>query len=74
RSRRIRNLIASYSRRSGVTVLLSSHNMLEVEYLCDRVGILYRGRMVAEGPPEELKARYSSRNLEEVFVKTVRGE
>ncbi|MCX8209169.1 MAG: ABC transporter ATP-binding protein [Sulfolobales archaeon] len=74
RSIRIRNLIASYSRRSGVTVLLSSHNMLEVEYLCDRVGILYRGRMVAEGPPEELKARYSSRNLEEVFVKTVRGE
>lgn len=72
RSIRIRDLIAEFARRSSVTVLLSSHNMLEVEYLCDRVGILYKGKMVAEGPPEELKAKYLSRNLEEVFVKTVR--
>lgn len=70
---RIRDLVAEYSRRRGSTVLISSHNMLEVEYLCDRVGVLYRGRLVAEGPPEKLKAEHSARNLEEVFVKVVRG-
>jgi len=73
RSLRVRNLVREYARRYGVTVLLSSHNMLEVEYLCDRVGIIYRGRLVAEGAPEELKARYSVRNLEEAFVRAVGG-
>jgi len=73
RSLRIRNLIREYARSFGATVLLSSHNMLEVEYLCDRVGIIYRGRLVAEGVPEELRARYSARNLEEVFVRAVGG-
>jgi ABC-2 type transport system ATP-binding protein len=47
--------------------------MLEVEYLCDRVGIIYRGRLVAEGTPEELRVSYSARNLEEVFVRAVGG-
>ncbi len=70
---RVRNLIAEFSRRAGVAVLISSHNMLEVEHLCDRVGILYRGKLVAEGPPEKLKADYSARNLEEVFVSVVKG-
>lgn len=73
RSIRIRNLVAEFSKKRGITVILSSHNMLEVEYLCDRVGILYRGKLVAEGSPSELKVKYSARNLEEVFVKTVGG-
>jgi len=73
RSLRIRNLVRDYARSYGATALLSSHNMLEVEYLCDRVGIIYRGRLVAEGTPEELRARYTARNLEEVFVKAVGG-
>jgi ABC-2 type transport system ATP-binding protein len=73
RSLRVRNLIREYARSYGATVLLSSHNMLEVEYLCDRVGIIYRGRLVAEGTPEELRVSYSARNLEEVFVRAVGG-
>ncbi|MEM2196260.1 MAG: ABC transporter ATP-binding protein [Sulfolobales archaeon] len=73
RSIRIRNLVAEFSKKRGITVILSSHNMLEVEHLCDRVGILYRGKLVAEGSPSELKVKYSARNLEEVFVKTVGG-
>ncbi len=71
---RVRRIIKQYSREHGVTILLSSHNMLEVEYLCDRVGIIYRGRIVAEGEPDELKQRYGAENLEEVFMKTVGGE
>jgi len=69
RSIQVRQLIARYSREYGITVLLSSHNMLEVENLCHRVGILYRGKLVAEGGVEELKAKTGSRNLEEVFIR-----
>jgi ABC-2 type transport system ATP-binding protein len=72
RSIQVRQIIARYNREYGITVLLSSHNMLEVENLCHRVGILYRGKLVAEGSVEELKARTGSRNLEEVFMR-VRG-
>ncbi|MCI4435514.1 MAG: multidrug ABC transporter ATP-binding protein, partial [Ignisphaera sp.] len=72
RSIQVRQLIAKYNREYGVTVLLSSHNMLEVETLCHRVGILYRGMLVAEGSVEELKTKTGSRNLEEVFIKVKR--
>jgi len=72
RSIQVRQMVAGYSKEYGITVLLSSHNMLEVENLCQRVGILYRGRLVAEGSVEELKVKTGSRNLEEVFMR-VRG-
>ncbi|MGB9135129.1 MAG: multidrug ABC transporter ATP-binding protein, partial [Candidatus Bathyarchaeia archaeon] len=51
--------------------LLSSHNMLEVEYLCGRVALVNQGKIVAEGSPEELKTRNNVKNLEEVFAKVV---
>ena len=69
RSLDVRNVIKEYNESHGITMLLSSHNMLEVEYLCDRVGIIYRGRMVAEGGVEELKSLHGARNLEEVFIR-----
>ena len=52
-------------------VLLSSHNMLEVEFLCDRVGLLNEGEIALEGTPEELMAEYDAQNLEDVFVEVV---
>jgi ABC-2 type transport system ATP-binding protein len=67
----IRKIIKDYVKQHGVTVLLSSHNMLEVEYLCDRVALVNKGRIVLEGEPAELKAQYSSENLEEVFAKVI---
>lgn len=73
RSIYVRNIIRRYNREYGITVLLSSHNMLEVEYLCNRVGILYRGSLLIEGAIEELKNRVGGVNLEEVFLK-VKGE
>lgn len=60
----IRNLT-----RSGMTVLLSSHNMLEIEYLSDRVGLIHQGKMREIGSVDSLKEKYGARNLEEVFVK-----
>jgi ABC-2 type transport system ATP-binding protein len=67
----VRKTIKQYVKQHGVTVLLSSHNMLEVEYLCERVALVNRGRIVAEGSPDELKMGNDVQNLEEVFAKVV---
>jgi len=67
----VREIIKQYVKDHGVTVLLSSHNMLEVEYLCVRVALLSNGKIVAEGEPQELKEKFESKNLEEVFAKVV---
>lgn len=70
---KVRDMIKRYIRESGSSAIVSSHNMLEVEYLCDRVAFIERGRIVAEGTPGELKERFSATNLEEAFVKAIRG-
>jgi ABC-2 type transport system ATP-binding protein len=67
----IRQIIKQYVKENGVTVLLSSHNMLEVEYLCDRVALVNRGKIAVEGEPYQLKNKYDSQNLEEVFAKVI---
>jgi ABC-2 type transport system ATP-binding protein len=67
----VRRIIKQYVEKQEVTVLLSSHNMLEVEHLCDRVALINKGKIVAEGSPAELKTKYDSSNLEEVFAKVV---
>ncbi|HEX7713192.1 MAG TPA: ABC transporter ATP-binding protein [Bacillota bacterium] len=58
--------------KEGMAVLVSSHNMLEIEYLSDRVAIIDRGVIHRTGTPAELKAAYQAANLEEVFVEVVR--
>ncbi len=70
-STHIRGLIRKYVKDFGVTVLLSSHNMLEVDYLCDRIVLMNKGRVVATGTPAELKGAYGSPNLEEAFMKVI---
>ncbi len=67
----IRTIIKRYTKEHDVTVLLSSHNMLEVEYLCDRVALVNKGKIVAQGSPAELEEKFNARNLEEVFGKVV---
>jgi ABC-2 type transport system ATP-binding protein len=67
----VRQIIKRYVKEQGVTVLLSSHNMLEVEYLCKRVALVNKGKITVEGEPQELKKRYESQNLEEVFAKVI---
>jgi ABC-2 type transport system ATP-binding protein len=67
----IREIIKRYVKEHDVTVLLSSHNMLEVEYLCNRVSLINKGKLVVEGEPKQLKLQYQSENLEEVFMKVV---
>jgi len=67
----VREIIKSYVKEKGVTVLLSSHNMLEVEYLCNRVALVNKGKIAVEGEPQELKQRFEVQNLEEVFAKVI---
>jgi len=67
----VRGIIKEYVKQHGVTVLLSSHNMLEVEFLCDKVALINKGRIVAEGTPDELKNKNQVSNLEEAFAKVV---
>jgi ABC-2 type transport system ATP-binding protein len=67
----IRGKIRDYA-GSGTSVLLSSHNMLEIEFLSDRVAIINEGTIHATGTPAELKERYGAANLEEVFSEVAR--
>ena len=55
----------------GMSFLLSSHNMLEIEYVSDRVGIISQGHLLEVGAAPELVAKYGVKNLEEVFEKVV---
>jgi len=67
----VRDIIKGYARK-GTTVLLSSHNMLEVEYLSTRVALIDKGLVLEVGTPSELKAKHAAANLEDVFVRAVR--
>jgi ABC-2 type transport system ATP-binding protein len=67
-SMEVRKRVREFAAR-GLTVLLSSHNMLEVEFLSDRVALIRQGEIIESGAPEELKVKYGCRNLEEVFLK-----
>jgi sodium transport system ATP-binding protein len=61
-------------RARGKTVIYSTHVMSEVEKLCDVVGIIHDGRLLAEGTLPELRARVGEQDMEEIFVKTVGGD
>jgi ABC-2 type transport system ATP-binding protein len=69
----VRGRLERYRSDSGATVLLASHNMAEVERLCDRVIILKKGRIEDDDSPQRLLARYGRHNLEEVFLDVARG-
>ena len=64
----VRQMIKDYADKKGVTILLSSHNMLEVEFLCYRVALINEGKVIAEGTPNELKEKFSAENLEQAFM------
>ncbi|HEY7300789.1 MAG TPA: ABC transporter ATP-binding protein [Xanthobacteraceae bacterium] len=69
----VRAHLERYRAQRGATVLLASHNMVEVERLCERVIIMKRGRIEDDDTPARLLARYGRETLEEVFLDVVRG-
>ena len=58
-------------RERGKTVIFSSHVMSEVQKLCDRIGIIHNGKLLAEGTLADLRDRTGQADLEEIFVHTV---
>jgi ABC-2 type transport system ATP-binding protein len=69
----VREHLETYRKTHRATILLASHNMLEVERLCDRVIIMKRGRIEDDDTPERIMARYNRDTLEEVFLDVARG-
>jgi len=69
---RIRSYLMEYQRESGATILLASHNMPEVERICDDVLMLRQGRLVDRGTPAALLERYGRATLEAVFLDIAR--
>ncbi|MBI5202387.1 MAG: ABC transporter ATP-binding protein [Elusimicrobia bacterium] len=69
---RVRELLKAERKERGVTMVYTSHNMAEVEALCDRVIFLNKGRKIAEGTPAEIRAKFGQETLEGVFLKVSR--
>jgi len=69
----VRSRLEEQREKHNCTILLASHNMGEVERLCERVLMLREGTLVDDGTPAALLARYGRRTLEEVFLDVARG-
>lgn len=69
----IRQMIKDLAHNEGMSFLLSSHNMLEIEFVSDKVGIMAHGNLLVMGTPKDLKERYNAPNLEEVFERVVKN-
>jgi ABC-2 type transport system ATP-binding protein len=69
----VRGHLERYCRTRNATVLLASHNMAEVERLCERVIMMKKGEIVDDDTPQQLLARYGRETLEDVFLDIARG-
>ena len=69
----VRTLLKDYQRQTGATILLASHNMTEVERLCDDVILMQQGKVFERGAPDELIRRFGRNDMEEVFLDMARG-
>ena len=69
----VRSYLKDYRRQTHATILLASHNMSEVERLCDEVILLQSGRVFDRGAPDDLIRRFGRQDMEEVFLDMARG-
>ncbi|CAF0701164.1 ABC transporter ATP-binding protein [Candidatus Methylacidithermus pantelleriae] len=69
---KVRRLLQRLQKERRITMIYTSHNMREIEELCDRVLFLYRGRLLTEGPPKEVAVRFGRKSLEEFFISLAR--
>ena len=70
----VRSYVQTYKSKNKVTILLDSHNMAEVERLCDSVIMMKKGKIIDQGTSKEIINRHGRANLEETFLKIVRSE
>ena len=69
----VREYIENYKSKNKITILLASHNMKEVERLCDSVIMMKQGKIVDQGSCDDLISRHGRNNLEETFLKIARS-
>ena len=70
----VRSYIQDYKSKNKVTILLASHNMSEVERLCDSIVMMRKGKIIDNGTCEELIKKHGRNNLEETFLKLARSK
>ncbi len=70
---KVRKLLRKIQREQGITMIYTSHNMRDVEEVCDRVLFLHKGLIIAEGTPQEVITQFNHKTLEEVFITVARS-
>ena len=71
---RVRRLLRQLQREKGLSILYTSHNMRDIEEVCDRLIFLHNGKVLAEGTPGEVHGRFHRASLEDLFIGVARGE
>jgi len=70
----VRKIIKKIQKENNLGMLYTSHNMKEIEEVCDRIMFLHHGKIIAEGSHDDMLKKFESRDLDEVFIKIVRGK
>ncbi|MFN0129359.1 MAG: ABC transporter ATP-binding protein [Verrucomicrobiales bacterium] len=73
-SDKVRTFIRTRQRQRGTAIIYTSHNMRDIEEVCDRLLFIHKGRVVAAGTPAEVVARFAQDSLEDVFIRIARSE
>lgn len=71
---KVRTLVRQIQKERSRAILYTSHNMKDIEVVCDRIIFLHEGSILAEGTAAEIKERFSGKDLDEVFIKVARNE
>ena len=71
---RVRKLLRKLQKDQGLSILYTSHNMRDIEEVCDRLVFLHGGKVMAEGTPGDIYARFNRTSLEDLFIGVARGE
>lgn len=69
---KVRKILRRVQQESGLAILYTSHNMRDIEEVCDRVLFMHKGRVAAEGTPREIVERFQQASMEDVFIRIVR--
>ena len=69
---KVRKILRRVQQESGLAILYTSHNMRDIEEVCDRVLFMHKGRVAAEGSPREIVVRFKQASMEDVFIRIVR--
>lgn len=71
---RVRKLLRKLQKDNGLSILYTSHNMRDIEEVCDRLIFLHGGKVLAEGTPGDIYERFNRTSLEDLFIGVARGE